>query len=219
MSAPAPLANAPAPAAMVVPPGRQCENCGNAVTRALLRRLRAALGGSGALPVALLADCHRGPDARGLAGVAHTVGAVVQAGIPDERIPRRPSGALLAAGTAVPGALRGLLPGGERGRPTRLAVVQFDRRQGRRHPRGVARASLEEPPGPEIQGERDRAAARRSAVSGCELQRARGRACCSRSRGRAATRPSSTTAASCSRRSCTTCRAPCSSSCRCSRAS
>ncbi len=32
MSAPAPLANAPAPAAMVVPPGRQCENCGNAVT-------------------------------------------------------------------------------------------------------------------------------------------------------------------------------------------
>src|SRR5580692_5564043 len=73
---------------------------------ALLRRLRAALGGSGALPVALLAGRHRGPDARGLTGVAHAVGTVVQAGVPDERIPRRPPGALLAAGTTVPRALR-----------------------------------------------------------------------------------------------------------------
>ena len=33
MSAPAPLASAPAPAAVVVAAGRQCENCGNAVTQ------------------------------------------------------------------------------------------------------------------------------------------------------------------------------------------
>src|SRR5580700_10457174 len=46
---------------------------------ALLRRLRSAARCARALAVALLADRHRGPHARGLAGVAHAVGAAGQA--------------------------------------------------------------------------------------------------------------------------------------------
>ena len=133
---------------------------------ALLRRLRPAARAAGALAVALLAGGHRGPDARGLAAVAHAAGAALQARLPDRGVPRRAARALPAAGAAVPGAVGGCSSCWRAGsQPKGFAVLQFDGDQGHRMHGGDRREGQELPERASRPGRRPSSARRGSATT------------------------------------------------------